>query len=488
MRTALACALLLCAAVPAHAQRASYEEIQTFSAVMNLIRLNHVDSVSYTPLVRAAIEGALAAVDPHSRYVRRDAEARLIAARSGELAVSGMELDALHGVVTVMSVGSGSPAERAGMLAGDRVITVQDSSVAGLGAHEVELLLTGSAGETRHVGVDRGDSRAPERVSLAVRLERYTWPNIAAPLMIAEDIGYVRLGGFGERAAVELERALDGLRGRGMRRLLLDMRGNPGGRLSEAVSIAGLFLPKDALVMEMRGRKSDANGEYRTRSAGDYGDLPLVVLVDGSSASAAEALAGALQDHRRAIIAGHRTFGKALVQSPFPLPAGDVLWLTIARVHTPSGRMIQRSYDGLSAGQYAAAAETLRRGGPDAAAAGTGGIEPDVWFDPRPPLPPWWQEFRRNGHDIAAAQRAEAGTRATDDAAQWRQPLLDAFRAVITENDGAVPALTAAQEDAIARHLSWAAVRIRSGDAAAAAFAVTSDPEVMRAAALLDPR
>src|SRR5690606_18910333 len=153
--------------------------------------------------VRAAIEGALAAVDPHSRYVRRDAEARLIAARSGELAVSGMELDALHGVVTVMSVGSGSPAERAGMLAGDRVITVQDSSVAGLGAHEVELLLTGSAGETRHVGVDRGDSRAPERVSLAVRLERYTWPNIAAPLMIAEDIGYVRLGGFGERAAVE---------------------------------------------------------------------------------------------------------------------------------------------------------------------------------------------------------------------------------------------------------------------------------------------
>jgi carboxyl-terminal processing protease len=124
---------------------------------MNLIRLNHVDSVTYTPLVRAAIEGALGAVDPHSRYVRRDMESALIAARSGETGTAGLELDGLRDVVTVLGVGSGSPAEDAGVLAGDRIIAVQDSSVAGLAAHEVELLLAGRAGTDRRLTVERGD-------------------------------------------------------------------------------------------------------------------------------------------------------------------------------------------------------------------------------------------------------------------------------------------------------------------------------------------
>src|SRR5690606_363197 len=155
------------------------------------------------------------------------------------------------------------------------------------------------------------------------------------------------------------------LRRQGMQRLVLGLRGNPGGLLNEAVGSAGLFLDRDALVFRTVGRKADTNAEYRTRGRGPFRDVPLALLVDGASASASEALAGALQDHDRAVLVGHRTFGKALVQAPFPLPSGDVLWLTIARVVTPSGRMIQRSYDGLTTAHYRALDEALRRGGPE---------------------------------------------------------------------------------------------------------------------------
>ena len=484
MRGTLLVLVLIIVPSKAEAQRASYEELQTFSAVMNLIRLNHVDSVSYGPLVRAAIEGALGAVDPHSRYVRRDIEAQLIAARSGEFGTAGVELDGLHDMVTVLSVGGGSPAEKAGLLPGDRIVEVEGARTAGLASHEVELLLTGARGSERRLLVERGDPLNPARIEVTISLMPYRWPNVASPIMLTDDIGYVRLGGFDTRAAVDLERALDGLRRRGMKRLVLDLRGNPGGLLSEASSVAALFLARDAVVMRTKGRKLDASSEYRTRSGGRYQQMPLVALVDGSSASAAEALAGALQDHRRALIAGHRTFGKALVQSPFPLPAGDVLWLTIARVHTPNGRMIQRSYEGLSAGQYAAAAEALRRGGPTAAAAGSGGIEPDVYFDARATPPAWWADVRRRGLDMLTVQRAELSGDGGADGAAWHAPLLQALHAVVLETFGSAPTLDPAQEPAVLRHLTYTAVRMLHGAAAAVEFAAMTDPEVQRAALL----
>lgn len=469
----------------AHAQRASYEEIQTFSAVLNLIRLNHVDSVSYAPLVRAAIDGALGAVDPHSRYVRRDIGSQLIAARSGESGTAGIEFDARGSAIIVAAIGPASPADRAGVLAGDRVVAVDGSFTIGLGADEVELLLSGQPGAQRRITVERGDALSAARIELVLKLDRYAWPSVLTPLMLTDGTGYVRLGRFDVRAAVELERALDGLDKRGMSRLVLDLRGNPGGLLTEAVSVAALFLPRDALIMRMMGRKRDANQEYRTRSAGGFQRLPLVLVVDGSSASAAEALAGALQDHGRAIVAGHRTFGKALVQMPFPLPAGDMLWLTIARVHTPNGRMIQRSYDGITPAQYAAAGEALRRGAANAAGAG-GGIEPDTWFEARPDLPAWWVRMQQDGLDVAAVQRAVLPV--DDDFALWGPPLLQSLRTVLIETHGSAPDMSPEQERAAVRHLSYVSVRVRHGDEEAAAFAVRHDPEIARAAALLDER
>jgi hypothetical protein len=169
---------------------------------------------------------------------------------------------------------------------------------------------------------------------------------------------------------------------------------------------------------------------------------------------------------------------------PFPLPAGDVLWLTIARVHTPDGRMIQRSYHGLPAARYAAAAEALRRGGIDAAPAGSGGIEPDHWFDARVSPPAWWSAMLGADLDLAAVHRADLPT--GDDPALWAGPLMDALRTVLIEHSGSAAPIAPEQERGVSRHLARVAMRVRIGEAPAAEFAVRTDPEVMRALILLD--
>jgi carboxyl-terminal processing protease len=229
----------------------------------------------------------------------------------------------------------GVPARQAGLLPGDRIVAVEDSSVAGLAAHEVELLLSGEPRTERRLTVERGDPLSARRVDVTVRLDRWTWPNIATPLLLRDDIGYVKLGGFDTRAAAELERALDNLRRQGMQRLVLDLRGNPGGLLSEAVSVAGLFLPRDAVVMQTKGRKADTNSELRTRTT-----RPIPAGPDG------RARGRIIRQCCRG--AGRRTPGpparpdrrpphvrQGARPGPFPLPAGDILWLTISRVHTP---------------------------------------------------------------------------------------------------------------------------------------------------------
>ncbi|HSJ09874.1 MAG TPA: S41 family peptidase [Longimicrobiales bacterium] len=465
----------------ASAQRASFEELQTFSAVLNLIRLNHVDTVSYGPLVRAGIAGALAAVDPHSRYVRRETAGVLMAIESGELPTSGLRLERIGDIHTVMAVGRGGPGEVAGFLAGDRIVAVRDTPVAGLSEDEVLVRLARGPREFG-VGIERGAHAAPQRATLQLRPQRFEWPVIAAELMVAPDIGLIRLAEFNSRASDDVKSAIDRLRRQGAERLILDLRQNPGGLVIEAVEVAALFLPRGTEVFRTVGRKTDTNAEFKTRGGPRFADLPLMLMVDGSTASAAEALAASLRDHDRARIVGHRTFGKALVQAPFPLPAGDVLWLTIARVVSPGGEMIQRSYDDLSAAQYRAMAADLYRGGERIGAGMTGGVAPHTYLDERSDVPPWYTEaLERHIHrPILDALPADMTLDPGDDA-PWHalllQPLMAAARgAGITTATGAP-----AQQRTLARHLAVQATASRSGPEAAAVFFIRSDPEVARA-------
>ena len=398
----------------AQGQTASYEYLQAFSSVLSFVRLNYVDSVGYAELVRAAIEGTLRSLDPHSRFVSAEEFARRSALERGELAIPGMVIEDVDSAVVVLSVYPRSPAARAGVQPGDRVVSVSDTTIAGQRAETVELRLAGVEGSKVRVGLERGPRLEPDTFSVTLKREFPREFSVTSWTMLDSVTGFVRLNEFGSRASVQLRDALRQLRGKHAQRLILDLRGNPGGIVTEAVDIASLFLPKGSLVFRTRGRKRAVNEDFITRSDGEF-DLPLIVLIDQGSASASEALAGSLQDNDRALILGRRSFGKALMQMVFMVtPTNDNIWLTIGRVITPSGRIIQRRYKGLLYEQYRALAghsgaeqDTIQvfntRNGRQVR--GGGGIVPDVQISAAQSPPVWSSAHSAadSGYDDAVA-------------------------------------------------------------------------------------
>jgi carboxyl-terminal processing protease len=392
--------------------RSNYEELQTFSGVLNHIRINYVDSTQYGPLVRAAIDGVLHSLDPHSRFVPREDVERQQALDRGDLGSVGVVLEDVDGLPTVLAVVRGSPADRRDIVAGDRLVAIDDTTVAGLGAKAIELKLAGPSGTRVSLSLERGSRLEPQPYRVTVKRDRVPERSVPLARMLDDSTGYVWLAEFGAKAAQELESALHRLRGDEARAVILDLRGNPGGVVTASVDIASLFLPRNTLVFRTRGRKQSVDEDFVTTRDGRFRELPLIVLIDRRSASASEALAGSLQDHDRALLVGGRSFGKALIQSPFVLPAGDLVWLTIGRVLTPSGRFIQRRYRGLRAEQYYSLAGRAGAA-PDTAESfrtdvgrevrGGGGIRPDVEV-PELPLPPAWQSVATDsGFDTAVA-------------------------------------------------------------------------------------
>ena len=499
-------AILLSAMRPgaAAAQVSSYEYLQAFSSVLNFVRLNYVDSVGYAELVRAAIEGTLSSLDPHSRFVSAQEWARKSALERGELAIPGLIIADVDSSVVVLSVYGKSPAERAGVQPGDRVVRVADTTVAGQRAESVELRLAGNEGSRVRVSLERGSRLEPDTFTVNLKREFPRDFSVASWTMLDSVTGYVRLSEFGERASNQLRDALRELRGRRARQLILDLRGNPGGIVTEAVDIAALFLDRGAIVFRTRGRKRSVDEDYATKRDGEF-NQPLIILIDEGSASASEALAGSLQDNDRALILGRRSFGKALMQTVFMVPpTNDNVWLTIGRVITPSGRIIQRRYKGLLyeqyralAGQEGAAEDTARiyltrnrrpvRGG--------GGIVPDVPVPPEPDLPVWWTIASDSGF-LEAIADSVAHTLKPDPVAraEWRRdpelwnrtlvaPFLSRVRARLR-----VPAVTTAElERMIGRMLATRAAEVRWGEAAATELWLSSDPDV-RAAVGYFPR
>jgi carboxyl-terminal processing protease len=437
-------ALLLGAGPLAAQARSNYEELQTFSAVLNHIRINYVDTVQYAQLVRAAIDGVLRSLDPHSRFVPREDVERLAALARGELGSVGLVLEDVDGTVTVLTVMAGSPAAKKGIMAGDRLIAVDDTTVAGVEAKAIELKLAGRSGTKVALSLERGPRFEPE--TYRVTLKRDQVDERAVPIVrkLDEATGYVWLAEFTGRAPDDLGKALGRLRRDGAKQVILDLRGNPGGRVDASVDIASMFLPRNTLVFRTRGRKQEVDEDYVATRNGQFCDLPLIVLIDRRSASASEALAGSLQDHDRALLVGQRSFGKALVQAPFALPAGDVVWLTIGRVLTPSGRFIQRRYSGLRTEQYYAFAGRSGAGADTALVfhtddgrevRGGGGIAPDVEVAAPEPLPVWNALAADSGFDDAVADSVAATLPRTDAARtewlegreRWRPALLDPF-------------------------------------------------------------
>lgn len=426
-------------------ERSPYEQLQLFSSVVNHIRVNYMDSVTYGQLMRAAIDGMLHALDPHSYFVaRRDWERRSALDR-GELPGVGAAVEQEDSAITVLNVIPGSPAAEAGIQPGDRIAAINDTVVTQLKAADVALRLAGPEGSQVRVRLERGMRLEPDTMSVVLTRRLLKLPIVAVSLLPDRVTGFVRLTWFGPKAGDELRDAVRGLQRRGAQQLILDLRDNPGGLMEAAVDIASDFFPKGTVIFRTKGRKAEATKDFVTTRTGAFSGLPVIVLINERSASAAEALAGSLQDHDRALIVGRRSFGKALVQGPFILqPAGDVVMLTIARVITPSGRVIQRRYRSLGyeqyesfAGKSGAAEDTVQIFKTDHGreVRGGGGIAPDVFLPPPKDLPVWWSVAADSGFDFAVADSVAATLAATPAAreqwlsepARWSGQLLQSF-------------------------------------------------------------
>jgi carboxyl-terminal processing protease len=476
----------------------SHEYLQAFSSVLNFGRLNYVDSVGYGELVRAAIEGTLRSLDPHSRFVSAAEWARKSALDRGELAIPGLVIEDVDSAVVVLAVYGRSPAERAGVQPGDRVVRVADTTVAGQRAESVQLRLAGAEGSRVRVGLERGPRLEPDTFTVNLKREFPRNFSVASGTMLDSITGYVRLLEFGERATGELRDALRQLRGKHARQLIRDLRGNPGGIVTEAVDIAGLFLEKGAIVFRTRGRKRSVDEDYATKRDGEF-NQPLIVLIDEGSASASEALAGSLQDNDRALILGRRSFGKALMQTVFIVsPTNDNVWLTIGRVITPSGRIIQRRYKGLLYEQYRSLAgsggaeqDTIqvfrtRAGRP---VRGGGGIVPDIPLPPPPAVPVWWTVASDSGfteavadsfaHTLGADQAAKTAWLAASD--RWSTTLLPPFLARVRTRLG-VSALTTPELDRmLARRLAYRVATVKWGEETGRELWLRTDPDIRAA-------
>ena len=313
-----------------------------FEQVAQLVQENYIDSVGASRLYRAAVDGMLRELgDPHTAYLAPRRLERITESTTGNYGGLGIEVDAREEGITVVAPLPGGPAEAAGIVTGDRITAVEGASTRGWTVDEASRALRGTPGTRVSIVVERPGVAVPLTFTL-VRREVHRQA-IRRAVMLQADIGYVDVDVFSEATVRELELAIDRVREKGATRLVLDLRNNPGGLLEQGVAVTDLFLDSAKKVVEMRGRTPQANVEFHDRAPQRWGSMPIVVLVNEGSASAAEIVAGALQDHDRAAIVGRTTFGKGSAQHVVPLPTGGALKVTTALWFTPSGRSINRA-------------------------------------------------------------------------------------------------------------------------------------------------
>lgn len=347
--------------------RDTVREANRLAEVVRLVADQYVVPMDRDEVYQKSITGLVSSLDSNSRfYTPADYEAFRLTA-FGEYAGIGAEVGVRGGAPTVIAPLPRSPAERAGLRAGDRIMTIDGDATEGWSQQKVVQHLRGRSGTVVTVDVARLGS--DNLIPIRLRREEIRVDPVPSAIMMG-DIGYVEVAGFGPGTASRARAAFDGLVARGARGLVIDVRRNPGGVMEEAIEIADLFLERGVGIAELRGRRPDRSERFLARSGDRYVGIPVAILVEASSASASEILAGALQDNRRAVVLGQSTFGKGSVQTAFPLRDGHRLVLTTGRWYTPGGRSIERvagSPDGSSGGSPA---------GP--AAGSPAGILPDV--------------------------------------------------------------------------------------------------------------
>ncbi len=318
-----------------------YQQARLFDDVLGHVNTYFVDSIGETDLYQKATRGMLEQLmDPYSVLLTGDDYKALTEQTSGNYAGLGIQIDVRDGWITVVAPLPETPAERAGIETGDQIIEVDGKSTEGWKNDQAVKALRGEAGSKIVITVRRGG--IPEPIKYRLTRAQIHMRSVPAGTMFDGGIGYISLNPVSETSAEELRQEIAGMKGKGMKSLIMDLRGNPGGLLDQGVKVADLFLDSRQEIVSTRGRARGSTKEFFDEARQAWPDLPIVVLVNDGTASAAEIIAGALQDHDRAVVVGAPTFGKGLVQTLFPLGEGVALKLTTARWFTPSGRTIQR--------------------------------------------------------------------------------------------------------------------------------------------------
>jgi len=329
----------------------SYPNLKLFSIVLDRVRKDYVDGekLTYQDLIHGALKGMLSTLDPHSEFMEPVKYDDLKQETQGEFGGVGIVITVRDNYVTVVAPMEGTPGFEAGILSGDRIIKIDGSSSERYSLQDAVKRLRGKPGTDVSLTVLRPASGEVKEFKLTraqIKIETVKDLNGVQEFPLGDDkIGYIRLAQFGEQTADDLEVALRKLEKQGMESLILDLRGNPGGLLDQAVRVCEKFLPRGQLIVSTEGRESRQKVDYRSTGRNRRVDLPLVVLVNGGSASASEIVAGCLQDTTaggvsKALILGEQTFGKGSVQSILPLPDGSALRLTTAKYYTPSHKVI----------------------------------------------------------------------------------------------------------------------------------------------------
>ena len=412
----------------------AYEAARLYDNVKSHIAREYVDSIGDDSLYRMSVDGLLRELgDPYTRFLPSDRLARLSETTSGNYAGVGLQVDIRDGWIIVIAPLPGSPADRAGLQTGDRILEINGKSTFNWSSEEAARALRGPEGSPVSLVVDRVNFEQP--LTLRFTRGRVHQNAVRRSAMIAPGVGYIDLKVFTDSTADEVERAIRSLSAAGMKSLILDLRVNPGGLLDQGVRVADLFLDQGDPIVRIRGRTPAANRDFTDSVAQSWPQLPLVVLVDGRSASAAEIVAGALQDHDRAAIVGRPTYGKGSAQMVFPMGSDGAVKLTTAKWYTPLGRSIAQPSEAgapeLDEGEDRKRTRFRSRNG--RTILGGGGIVPDALAGDTADAPAAAELMHALGSDVRRfrdavtdyALAAKRSGRAVDSVFAVTQPMLD---------------------------------------------------------------